>query len=442
MDADRDAAASTPKSDASFFGAAPPGRSAASVRLWSSGSEWFELGRLSDSVSSEELGEREPAHGSKKEKRNEDPVALQTTREREQLLLAPYAMFSKDSRGRRRAEAEHPYRGPYQRDRDRIVHCSAFRRLSGKMQVFTGDRGDYHRTRLTHSQEVASIARTIGRTLRLNEDLVEALALFHDIGHPPFGHAGEDALHECLKDHAGFSHNAYALTIAEQLESRYDPTPGLNLTLEVLESQHCRANKEDETLQPLLEAQVVDAADSITYDAHDTDDAVKLGLVTIDELSELPLVREVLDDVMAREPNLSGAWLRKALVYGLIDRQVTDLLHHSGPKLMGAGFQSSVEARQAEDCRIEVSESLGAEKRALEGFLYERVYRHPDLIQMRVAAQKRLSELFEFYVERPSELPARFQTHCDEVGVHRAVGHYLAGMTDRFCDESHKRLFG
>src|SRR5687768_173254 len=186
-------------------------------------------------------------------------------------------MHSADSRGRKHAEPEHPYRGPFQRDRDRIVHSGAFRRLSGKMQVFTGDMGDYHRTRLTHTHEVASIARTIARSLRLSEDLVEALALFHDIGHPPFGHAGEDALDECLQQHGGFSHNRYALTIAEELESRYPAFPGLNLTREVLDGQATRVNKSAHASAdggPLLEVQVVEAADSMTYDAHDTDDAV------------------------------------------------------------------------------------------------------------------------------------------------------------------------
>src|SRR5437764_10943501 len=218
-----------------------------------------------------------------------DSPSLMSTAEREAALFARYAMHSADSRGRKHAEGEHPYRGPFQRDRDRIVHSSAFRRLSGKMQVFTGDMGDYHRTRLTHTHEVASIARTLSRALRLNEDLTEALALFHDIGHPPFGHAGEDALDECLAGHGGFSHNQFALTLAEELESRYPAFPGLNLTYEVLEGQATRADKTAAYaatgLAPLLEVQVVEAADSMTYDAHDTDDAVKLQLVVLDELA-------------------------------------------------------------------------------------------------------------------------------------------------------------
>src|SRR5437764_8653525 len=218
-----------------------------------------------------------------------DSPSLMSTAEREAALFARYARHSADSRGRKHPETEHRYRGPVQRERDRVVHSSAFRRLSGKMQVFTGDMGDYHRTRLTHTHEVASIARTVGRALRLNEDLIEALALFHDIGHPPFGHAGEDALDECLAECGGFSHNEFALTLAEELEARYAAFSGLNLTYEVLEGQATRADKEAAYaatgLAPLLEVQVVEAADSMTYDAHDTDDAVKLQLVVLDELA-------------------------------------------------------------------------------------------------------------------------------------------------------------
>src|SRR5437773_5228309 len=248
---------------------------------------------------------------------------LMSIAEREASLLARYAMHSADSRGRKHPEEEHPYRGPFQRDRDRIVHSSAFRRLSGKMQVFTGEMGDYHRTRLTHTHEVASIARTVGRALRLNEDLIEALALFHDIGHPPFGHAGEDALDECLAGQGGFSHNQFALTLAEELESRYAAFPGLNLTYEVLEGQATRTDKDAAYAAtgqaPLLEVQVVEAADSVTYDAHDTDDAVKLQLVGLDELVSCALVREALAAVRSRYAELRDDLLRKAVVHQLID---------------------------------------------------------------------------------------------------------------------------
>src|SRR3954467_553038 len=226
---------------------------------------------------------------------------LMSIADRERALLARYAMHSADSRGRKHPEIEHSYRGPFQRDRDRIVHSSAFRRLSGKMQVFTGDMGDYHRPRLTHTHEVASIARTIGRALRLNEDLIEALALFHDIGHPPFGHAGEDALDECLAHSGGFSHNEFALRLAEKWDSQYAAFPGLNLTYEVLEGQATRADKDAAYAAtgqlPLLEVQVVEAAASMTYDAHDTDDAVKLQLVALEELAACTLIRDALKSV-------------------------------------------------------------------------------------------------------------------------------------------------
>jgi dGTPase len=357
-------------------------------------------------------------------------------------LLASYAMHSADSRGRKHPEPEHPYRGPFQRDRDRLVHSAAFRRLSGKMQVFTGDMGDYHRTRLTHTHEVASIARTIGRNLALNEDLVEALALFHDIGHPPFGHAGEDALDACLTGHGGFSHNQFAITLAEELESRYPAFAGLNLTREVLDGQATRADKDAayaaSGLAPLLEVQVVEAADSVTYDAHDTDDAVKLGLVTLDELAENVLVGQALRRVSSQYADLRDDLLRKAIVRELIDRQVTDVVETSAAALSAAAGMSAQEARRS-PARIGVSRELNQHKRELEKFLYDRVYRHPRLIDVRRAAQQRLCELFEQLLRRPDLLPPHFQARSQQVGLPRAIGDYLAGMTDRYCDQYYRQ---
>jgi dGTPase len=367
-------------------------------------------------------------------------AGLQTVAQRESMLLAPHAMRSADSRGRKYPESEHPYRGPFQRDRDRIVHSSAYRRLSGKMQVFTGEMGDYHRTRLTHTHEVASIARTIGRALRLNEDLIEALALFHDIGHPPFGHAGEDALNECLADHGGFSHNRYALVIAEQLESRYQSFPGLNLTYEVLESQASRIEKVARGLAPLLEAQVVEVADSMTYDAHDTDDAVKLGLVSLDELAEIPLICDTIQRVRQRFGGLRGKLLRKAVVHELIDRQVTDVLQTAGAALAQCNFASPEEARRA-DFRIGPSPTLTGRKEQLETFLYQRVYRHPQLIAVRSRAQQQLRTMFAGYCRRPALLPQKFRDRAESIGIAVAVGDYLAGMTDRYCEQQYQRDF-
>ncbi len=368
------------------------------------------------------------------------PSGLQTIAVRESLLLAPCAMRSVDSRGRKYPDPNHPYRGPFQRDRDRIVHSSAYRRLSGKMQVFTGDMGDYHRTRLTHTYEVASIARTISRALRLNEDLVEALALFHDIGHPPFGHAGEDALNECLADKGGFSHNQFALTIAEELEVGYQSFPGLNLSQEVLESQASRIDKQAEGLAPLLEAQVVEAADSITYDAHDTDDSVKLGMVTMDELAELPLVRDSLKCVHERFGGLHDKLLRKAVVHELIDRQVGDVLEAAGTALTQFGFADAEEARRS-TFRVGPSEELAKQKVELEEFLFERVYRHSELIEVRSCAQDRLRTMFKGYCRKPALLPARFRDRAESVGIARTVGDYLAGMTDRYCEQQYVRHF-
>ena len=367
-------------------------------------------------------------------------AGLQTVTQREATLLAPFAMHSSESKGRHYPESEQPYRGPFQRDRDRIVHSSAYRRLSGKMQVFTGEMGDYHRTRLTHTHEVASIARTIGRALRLNEDLIEALALFHDIGHPPFGHAGEGALNECLVDHGGFSHNHYALVIAEQLEARYQSFPGLNLTFEVLESQATRIDKTAGGPAPLLEAQVVEAADSMTYDAHDTDDAVKLELVSLDELAEIPLIRDTISSVRQRFGGLRGKLLRKAVVHELIDRQVTDLLQTTGPALARCRFANADQARRSE-FRIGPSLTLAERKEQLESFLYQRVYRHPQLVAVRSRAQQQLRTMFAGYCRRPALLPQKFRDRAETFGIAAAVGDYLAGMTDRYCEQQFRLYF-
>lgn len=365
---------------------------------------------------------------------------LQTVAQREAALLAPYAMRSGDSGGRKYPEPEHPYRGPFQRDRDRIVHSAAYRRLSGKTQVFTGDMGDYHRTRLTHTYEVASIARTLGRTLRLNEDLIEALALFHDIGHPPFGHAGEDALDECLEQVGGFSHNRFALTLAEELESRYPEFPGLNLTREVLDGQTHRAEKNQPAqLVPLLEVQIVDLADSITYDAHDTDDAVKLGLVDLPQLLEIPLVALAAERVAQRGRPLSGKLLRSSIVHELIDLQVTDVLAHSAPALSTAANMTSQQVRSA-GILIEPSPAIQAQKRVLESFLFDRVYRHPKILEVRTIAQARLRTMFYALVNHPDKLPMRFRERIEPFGLERTVGDYLAGMTDRYCDAAYQRL--
>ncbi|HEV7221623.1 MAG TPA: deoxyguanosinetriphosphate triphosphohydrolase [Pirellulales bacterium] len=359
---------------------------------------------------------------------------------RERVLLAPYAMHSADTAGRKHLEPPHPYRGPFQRDRDRIVHSAAYRRLSAKMQVFTGEMGDYHRTRLTHTHEVASVARTVGRALRLNEDLIEALALAHDLGHPPFGHAGEDALDECLRAEGGFSHNRQALAIVEELERRYPEFPGLNLSFEVLEGQATRIDKRASGLRPLLEAQVVEAADSVAYDTHDADDALELQLLSLDELLELPLWSEAARRVRGRYGALADEELKRAVLHELIDWQVGDLIDRAGRRLAAGDLTSVSEVRAAETV-VCVNPELAELKRHLERFLYERVYRHPEVLRLRAKAQAMLAEMFAGYVARPELLPASFQHRAQHVGLPRSVADYLAGMTDRYAQQEYRRLF-
>lgn len=360
--------------------------------------------------------------------------------DRERILLAPYAMHSVDSAGRKHPEAAQTYRGPFQRDRDRIIHCSAFRRLSRKTQVFTGEMGDYHRTRLTHTLEVASIARTLARALQLNEDLVEALALAHDIGHPPFGHSGEDVLDECLHDAGGFNHNAQALRIVEQIENRYPEFPGLNLSLEVLQGQSRRVDKSAvcET-SPLLEVQVVDAADSIAYDSHDADDSLELGLLALDQLLSVPLWHEASERVRRRYANLDDRRLRRAIVHELIHWQVDDLLAVVEQSIAERGINSVAEVRSAA-ILVRPSTEVAEMKQGLERFLFKSVYRHPSVEETRNAARHSLREMFDLLVADPGCLPTKFRARVGSDGLARSVADYLAGMTDRFALDEHRRL--
>ena len=359
--------------------------------------------------------------------------------DREHLLLASYAMRSRDSAGRMHSEPDHTYRGPYARDRDRVLHSSAFRRLSGKMQVFTGEMGIYHRTRLTHTFEVASVARTMARVLRLNEDLTEALALLHDIGHPPYGHCGEDALSECMQRVGGFSHNGFALTLVQQLETRYARFPGLNLSREVLDGQDVRAHKAEGATgrSPLLEVQLVDAADSMAYDAHDVDDALQMGLLSMNELLELAIVRRAMDLVRQKYGPDRIREERQLLVHELIDLQVTDFLTEATERLLPMQGLAAGEVRDA-GLRLDHSDELSRERSELEAFLFEAVYRHPRLIPVRRAAYHRLQDMFEVLRLAPNRLPMRFRRRAESNPVELVVGEYLAGMTDSFCDTQYK----
>jgi dGTPase len=392
------------------------------------------------------------------------PYSVLSTVEREAALLAPYAMHSEQSVGRKYPEPPHAYRAPFARDRDRIIHSAAYRRLSYKTQVFTGDLGDYHRSRLTHTLEVNLIARTLARALRLNEDLVEALAVAHDIGHPPFGHSGEETLDACLRDAGGFSHNAQALRIVELLERRYPNFPGLNLSLEVLEGQAARAGSNSSTglaspsprpspfkgegkNEPLdgrrgrlFETQVVDAADSIAYDTHDADDAMELGLLQLAELLEVPLWREAARRVHAHYAALANGELRRAVLHELIDWQAGDLLTQTQTALTQSQIET-VEAVRRSPTLVRHTPELAALKTELESLLAERVYRHPQVLQMRAQVQAQLDEMFHGYVDQPELLPESFRSRAATAGLARTVGDYLAGMTDRFALREHARLF-
>ncbi|MEO0529208.1 MAG: dGTP triphosphohydrolase [Planctomycetota bacterium] len=384
------------------------------------------------------------------------PTKAMSYAERERLLLAPYAMHAADSAGRATPEPDHPYRSPYQRDRDRITHSSAYRRLSHKTQVFTrelgGNRGDYHRSRLTHTLEVASVARTVARALQLNEDLVEALALAHDVGHPPFGHAGEAALDEALADHGGFNHNQQAVRLFTRIERRYPDRPGLNLTAEVLDGQRLRGTKParteaaltpqpqlDSRSAPLLEVQVVDAADSIAYDAHDADDALEIGLLQLGELDTIDLWRESVERVRGRYTGLDDEDLRRATVHELLDRQVSDLLNTVTAEIDHRGIDSIASVQESGLLPTHSAE-LSEQKLELEAFLFRSVYRHPRVLRQRAEATEALRARFDRCLASPGLLPRAFEPIIAEESLHRAIGDYLATLTDRSILEAERLI--
>ncbi len=365
---------------------------------------------------------------------------------REEATLARWAAKSGLSRGRAHAEAEHSYRTAFQRDRDRVVHCTAFRRLEYKTQVFVNHEGDYYRTRLTHSMEAAQISRTIARALGLNEDLCEAVALSHDMGHTPFGHSGEDALRDLMKDHGGFEHNIQALRIVDLLEHRYPGFPGLNLTYETRESmiQHSKVRDKSgfgKLQAPLLESQVVDIADSIAYDNHDLDDGLKSGILTEDQLEEVALWREARDAVKARHPDLGPKETRAPAILFLINREVGDLLEETTRRLKAAKVKDLEDVRAAKKPLVGFSPEMEKKKAALQKFLFQRFYRHYRVARMATKARRILTELFEEYVRHPEELPPEFQAWAEREGLHRGVSDYVAGMTDRFAQQEWQRLF-
>ena len=369
--------------------------------------------------------------------------------EREDEVLAPYAMRTRASAGRKHAEPPHAFRTLYQRDRDRIVHSTAFRRLMHKTQVLVPHIGDYHRTRLTHTLEVAQISRTIARQLGLNEDLTEAIALLHDLGHPPFGHAGETALDECMRNHGGFEHNRHGLRLVELLEYRYPDFPGLNLTREVLEAQamHSKRPKAEEVApyldvgQPLLEAQVVDAADSLAYDCHDVDDALSVGLISLEEVAEVPFWCEAVERVKAEHAVVKAEQFQPTVIRQLIGWQVLDLLETTGKNLRDENILSVADVRKCARLLVTPSAAVRHLKAELERFLHERVYRHYRVMRMAYKGQRMLKEMFETFRQHPRTLPPRYQQLAMQGVREQVVCDYLAGMTDRYAQEEYLRLF-
>jgi dGTPase len=369
--------------------------------------------------------------------------------EREAELLASYAMHTRQSRGRHYPEPAHGFRTLYQRDRDRIIHSTAFRRLMHKTQVLVNPGGDYHRTRLTHTLEVVQIARTIARQLGLNEELTEAVALMHDLGHPPFGHAGETTLDDCMRDHGGFEHNRHGLRIVELLEYRYPDFPGLNLTYEVLEAQamHSKRPAAPEVAryrdggQPLLEAQVVDAADSLAYNCHDIDDALTVGLIAPDDLADVPLWREAAAQVRQRYPTIGRDQFQPAVVRALINWQVSDLLECTRQNLRSEVIRTVADVRACPRLLVDHSAQVRTLRAGLEAFLMEHVYGHYRVLRMAHKGQRLLRLLFDEFCLHPAAMPERYRRRAEGGSIEQTVCDYVAGMTDRYAQDEYLRLF-
>ncbi len=366
----------------------------------------------------------------------------------EDRTLAPYGMRSRHSRGRVYPETEHPYRSAYQRDRDRIIHTTAFRRLEYKTQVFVNTEGDYYRTRLTHTLEVAQIGRTLARALGANEDLTETVCLVHDIGHPPFGHSGERALDALMHEHGGFDHNQQALRIVEILERRYPEWPGLNLTYEVREGIVKHETEYDVSyakgFEPhkrgLLEAQIANAADEIAYNAHDLDDGLRARLFAPADLDGLELWERVKRSVGWAGRDFDELW-RHRLIRRLIGLEVTDVINATQECLGAAHVQSTADLQALDHNVLGFSDEQKQINRGLKDFLYNRMYRHSRVVRMQTKADRLLGELFEAYVAEPRQLPESAQPRIEIDGLPRAVCDYLAGMTDRFALDEHAKMF-
>ncbi len=373
--------------------------------------------------------------------------------------LAPYAATVAQSRGRLHAEPPPKYRGEFQRDRDRIVHSTGFRRLKYKTQVFVSHEGDLFRNRLTHSLEVAQIARSSARALGLNEDLTEAIALAHDLGHTPFGHAGQHALNRCMRDRGGFEHNLQSLRIVDFLEQHYAEFDGLNLTFETREGilKHCSqeharrlgpvAERFLKDGQPTLEAQLTNVADEVAYNNHDVDDGLRAGLLTMEQLNEVELFRVRHEQVRSRYPTLEARRVQHETVRRMIDALVSDLINTSQAAIAAAGVDHPDAVRAFPEPLIRFSAEMARQNRELKRFLRQNLYHHHRVHRMTVKAQRIVQDLFNAFMDDARLLPEHFQTHAhrlaehDEHGLARGIADYIAGMTDRHAIREHDRVF-
>jgi dGTPase len=367
----------------------------------------------------------------------------------EREILAPYAQKSADSRGRKFPEPSHAYRTEFQRDRARIIHSRAFRRLEYKTQVFLNGTGDHLRTRLTHSIEVASISRTIARALSLNEDLAEAIALAHDLGHSPFGHSGEEMLAECMRAHGGFEHNQQSLRVVELLENAYPNFPGLNLTFEVREGlQKHQAfydspePGEEKYKCPSLEAQIANLADEITYYSHDLDDAVDFEILSAAQLEENEVWQRSCRNVLARYPDAREPELHKIVIRDIIDVQVQDVVATSAKTIIDVAAATADDVRRQPTPLIRYGDDLLKANRQLRKFLYKNVYYHPRVAEVNERACEMLGKVFEAYVVDPTQLGDVATRRIESEGLHRTVCDYIAGMTDRYLMEEYARISG
>jgi dGTPase len=366
----------------------------------------------------------------------------------ENQFLAPYAIKSRDTRGRVFPEEEDPLRTPFQKDRDRILHTTAFRRLEYKTQVFVNYEGDYYRTRLTHTLEVAQIGRSLARALGANEILVEGICLSHDLGHSPFGHAGEHILNQLMQDHGGFDHNRQTYRIVTELEERYPGWPGLNLTHELLEgivkheSRYDVASSEgyDPTTRGSLEAQIANIADELAYNAHDLDDGLRAGLLTPEQPAHLAIWKMVAESIGwdgARFDDMT----RHRFIRRLIGLEISDVIEATNRRLEETNPQSAEALQHLPGNVICNSDSFARMNDELKGFLYEQLYRHFRVARMSAKAHRYLEQLFEAYVKEPAQLPFEVQRRIERRGLHRAIADYLAGMTDRYALQEWQRLF-